>query len=136
MKSLAYSVFIWGLLGWATRYLIELWKENRKADKSPYTIAKAFGDQGFSMFSKALLGSYTDFNILSAFGGDVISSEPPMIGMIMNMYKSTGSLIFGDGTLEKWLKTNVSAYRSISSFVEGVEKTMAATSNSIESGTL
>ena len=136
LKSLAYSIFIWGLLGWATRYLIELWKENRKADKSPYTIAKAFGDQGFSMFSKALLGSYTDFNILSAFGGDVISSEPPMIGMIMNMYKSTGSLIFGDGTLEKWLKTNVSAYRSISSFVEGVEKTIAATSNSIESGTL
>ena len=46
------------------------------------------------------------------------------------MLKTMG--LFGDKTFGQWLKTNVSAYRSIASFVEGVQKTYGAVENTIQ----
>ena len=110
---------------------MQLWKEDRKADKSPYTIAKAAGDWTQNTAQKALLGSLADFNIVSSVGG-IADGEPPIVAMIGNLWNSTFDTAFGDKTFGQWCETNVSAYRSVASFVDGVQKANAAVSNSIE----
>ena len=132
LRSLAYQLFMWMILGSIIKYLLSLWKENRKADKSPYTIQKALGDEVHSVASRAIIGSLDNFDILDAIGGNILNREPPMIGMATNMATSTWDTAFGDKTFGQWLKTNVSAYRSIASFVEGVQKTYGAVENTIQ----
>ena len=132
LRSLAYQLFMWLILGTVIKYLLSLWKENRKADKSPYTIQKALGDEVHSVASRAIIGSLSNFNILDAIGGNILNGEPPMIGMVTNMATSTWNTAFGDKTFGQWLKTNVAAYRSVGSFVEGIQKTYGAVENTIQ----
>lgn len=123
---------MWLFYGLVVKYLIELWKENREKDKSAYTLSKALGDGTVDIFTRALSGSFSEFSLITAFGGDILGSEPPMIGATTNLFTSSWDLVTGDKTLGGWLKTNVSAYRSIRKFAEGVGKIGEAAENSIE----
>ena len=132
LKSLGYTLLMWLFYGLVVKYLIELWKENREKDKSAYTLSKALGDGTVDIFTRAISGSFSEFSLITAFGGDILGSEPPMIGATTNLFTSSWDLVTGDKTLGGWLKTNVSAYRSIRKFAEGVGKIGEAAENSIE----
>ena len=130
LKQLGYQLFIWAILGAIIKYLLALWKEDRKADKSPYTISKALGDQTYHMASKSLLGSLSDFNIVSSVLG-VVDGEPPMVAMVTNLTNSTWDTAFGDKTFGQWCETNVSMYRNVSALTKGLQKVSAAVEGSI-----
>lgn len=107
---------MWAILGNIVKWLIAMWGDERDKDTSPKTISKAIEDGLYDINTRGFIGSFADFNLLSAFGGEILNSEPPMVAMTTNLLTSTWGTVFGDRTVESWLKTNVSAYRSIRSF--------------------
>lgn len=133
LRSLAYTIFMWAILGNIVKWLIAMWGNERDKDTSPKTISKAIEDGLYDINTRGFIGSFADFNLLSAFGGEILNSEPPMVAMTTNLLTSTWGTVFGDRTVESWLKTNVAAYRSIRSFTQGVYE---ATQTSVELETL
>lgn len=131
MKLLAFQIGMATLIAGITKYLLGLWKDNKKSDLSPYTIGRAMEDQAFNMVSKSLTGSMANFDIVSTFGS-IADTEPPSIGIMSNFFTSTGGVMFGDKTFGSWAKTNFGIYRSFGGLVEGVGKIGAATENTIK----
>lgn len=138
LRALGYKLAMWVLLGGIVKSLLDMWKDERKKDKSPYTVSKALADEGFNIFYRGVNGSGAAFNLIEAFGGDVISSEPPAFGMMVNMVNST----FGVGkaavtgndfgkSLESWIYTNSAAYRSTSELWRGLSKIGKAADNTV-----
>lgn len=138
IRLLGYKLLMWMIIGAAIKTLLSQWKEHRKKDKSPYTISRAIDDEGFNIFYKAVNGSLDNFNLLKAFGGDVIESEPPVFATAANFVRSTwkagSNIATGEGvrkSLDSWIYTNSAAYRSLSGLLRGLQKTYEATNNSL-----
>lgn len=122
LRLFGYQLVMWIIIGNIVKYLLSLWTQKRKEDTSPYTKTRVLGDGVFNIFNRAVQGSFSNFNIISAFGGNILNSEPPMIGMATKMFTSSYRTITEGRSLDYWLKTNISAYRSLSGFTEGIEK--------------
>lgn len=122
LMSLSYQILMWVVIGNIIKYLLSLWGDQRKNKKEPNTVFKAIKDQGFSTLQRALNGSLASYNLIDAFGGNILSSEPPMIGMATKMFTSTSKVLTGDKNLDYWFKTNVAAYRSVGSLITGLQK--------------
>lgn len=131
LKLLAFQLGMALIIAGITKYLLNLWKEQRKSDLSPYTMGKAMGDQAFNMVNKSVTGSLANFDLVSTFG-NIADTEPPAIGILTNFFSSTNNTMFGDQTWGSWAKTNFGIYRSFGGLIEGVGKIGAATENSIQ----
>lgn len=111
----SYNMFTWLMLGALITYLIKLWANKRKEDSvgEGFSIAKMASDEAFNVFQKAVIGSFTDFNILNSFVGNISDAEPASIAILNTFFNSTGETLFGDKSLKYWLKTNSGLYRSL-----------------------
>lgn len=131
LKLLAFQLGMALIIASITKYLLNLWKEQRKSDLSPYTMGKAMGDQAFNMVNKSVTGSLANFDLVSTFG-NIADTEPPAIGILTNFFSSTNNAMFGDQTWGSWAKTNFGIYRSFGGLIEGIGKIGTATENTIK----
>lgn len=139
LRLLGYKLLMWAILGGIVKSLLDMWRDERKKDKSPYTVKRIMEDEGFNIVYKAVNGSAATFNLVEAFGGNVIDSEPPAFAVMTNMINSTikvgKSAVTGNDfgkSLESWIYTNSAAYRSTSEIFRGIGKMSRATQNTID----
>lgn len=119
MKLFAYNMFVLFILAGLFKQLFAIWSESREKPVTP-TIGSVMRDQAFSTLQKSFLGSFQSFNVLESLKGVTIDAEPPAISILTNFASSTGNLLTGDKTLAQWFKINSGAYRSVSTFAEGI----------------
>ena len=138
IRDLGYKLMMWIILGGIVKSLLDMWRDERKKDKSPYTIKRVMEDEGFNIVYRAINGSAATFNLVEAFGGSVIDSEPPAFAVITNGINSSirlgKSAVTGNDfgkSFESWLYTNFAAYRSTSEIFRGIGKMSQATQNTI-----
>lgn len=120
MKLFAYNMAIGLALASLLSLLIKMWGNSRKENAGPKTLSSVLGDQAFDTFSRSLTGSVQDFNIINTLRQSTIDTEPAAFGILSNMFTSTGQTLFGDRTLQSWMRSNVGAYRSLYTFASGV----------------
>ena len=139
LRLLGYKLLMWAILGGIVKSLLDMWRDERKKDKSPYTVKRIMEDEGFNIVYKAVNGSAATFNLVEAFGGNVIDSEPPAFAVMTNMINSTikvgKSAVTGNDfgkSLESWIYTNSAAYRSTSEIFRGIGKMSRATQNTLD----
>ena len=127
LRLLAYKLLMWAILGGIVKTLLSMWKENRKKDKSPYTLGRAISDEGFNMVYRAINGSADNFNLLNVFGGNIMDSEVPAYATAANFVKSTWkagkNIVTGNEigkSLDAWIYTNSAAYSSTSGLWRGL----------------
>lgn len=132
MKQLGYNLFVLILLAGLSKFLIDMWKEHREANKGEMTVSQLMSDQSFNLFTKAYLGSFQDFNVVQSFTGFISDSEPASFSIMNNFFNSSKQMIFGDRTLASWLKSNSGFYRSFSGVFDGIQEMNKAAENSLQ----
>lgn len=120
MKLFVYNMIVGLLLAYALAAIIKMWGNSRKEKAGPKTISSVIGDQLFDTFGRSLTGSVQDFNIIQTFKQTTLDTEPAAFGILNNMFTSTGQTLFGNRTLQSWMRSNIGAYRSTYEFFNGL----------------
>lgn len=120
MRLFAYNIAIGLILSYLLAAIIKMWGNYRKENAGPKTVSSVIGDQLFDTFSRSLTGSVQDFNIIQTFKQTTLDTEPAAFGILNNLFTSTGQTLFGDRTLQSWMRSNVGAYRSTYELFNGL----------------